>query len=104
MRSSDTASEPIENRPVVWANGSLGIFPQIAERLLRSDVRSIGSSEIVNNALFGSQCSQEPSASSTGSPSAFHSGNPSSNLRTLKPRALRAATASYDKTQYSPRQ
>ncbi len=36
---------------------------------------------------------------SIGSPAAFHSGSPSSNRRTLKPRARNAATASNESTQ-----
>lgn len=37
--------------------------------------------------------------SSTGSPAAFHSGNPSSRRRALKPFCLSPATASNDRTQ-----
>src|SRR5262249_40194579 len=40
----------------------------------------------------------------TGSPAMRHSGNPSSSRRALKPRARSAATASYERTQYGPRQ
>jgi len=72
--------------------------PKVAERVIGEAVARFGRVDtLVNNA--GIFRRPKRGGQTTGNPAAFHSGNPSSSRRTLKPCSRSRATASKAKTQ-----
>jgi hypothetical protein len=91
-----------------WQRQALGaISPRSARRIcnVRTAVLALQPRKRSQSRTdLGAQRPRQSYPISTGKPAAFHSGNPSSSRRALKPILRNCATASKERTQYGPRQ